>query len=341
MVLTLPTPTRTPPPEAFDPSNANLDNTSPTSSSYQQQQQAEEKPFTAWIPTPLHPTALSLARKYFNVIQPEDEKSLNWWEFANCSIVTSGKLTKNEIEKAGKIGKLKIITRNGVGVDSIPLSTCKSNSIIVTNQPGCNSKAVAEIVLGLAISLKRKLAQIDRTLRSGSKTLSIEWRCIGLESKKIGLVGMGDIAKQVAKKFIGAFECEIIVYSPTSSLDKWTGEIKHERVSTLEELLKLSDVVSLHCPLNDQTRGLIGERELEMMKDSAIILNTARGGLIDEVALARALRDQVIFGAGIDTLESEPPTLNRYPDLLSLENVIVLPHVGAQEEDSTKKALEE
>lgn len=356
---------------------------------------AERKKYVAWVPTPLHPVALERARELFDVIEgrgassnscdqsnPLDSRSDTWETVADCAIVTSGKLARDRVERSGR---LRIVTRNGVGVDSVPLDACRQKGVCVTNQPGCNAKAVAEVALGLAISVSRRLCEIDRTLRSRGRTTTttaVEWSSPGLDRKTVGLVGMGDTARETAKKFTGAFECDIVVYSPTSSRLKWTDRdptsgsggsggaiIRHRRVDTLDELLETSDVVSLHCPLNDDTRGIVGKRELGIMKRSAIILNTARGGLvsslslslcvrktgsllgpplahparsfprlpleIDEVALADALETNEIRGAGIDTLEHEPPTLERYPKLLSLDNAVVLPHVGAQEEESS------
>ncbi|GAA5881757.1 hypothetical protein JCM16303_006441 [Sporobolomyces ruberrimus] len=296
----------------------------------------------AWVPTALHPNALELAKKYFDVIDHVDPRADKWYEFANASIITAGRISKEDVERAER---LKVVTRNGVGTDSVPLELCRQRSIIVTNQPGCNAKPVSEIALGLAISVARKIAQIDRTLRSGEKTISARWRSQSIEGRTLGLIGMGDIARQTAKKIYGAFDTPIVVYSPTSVAEKWTAKdpsglppIPHRRVDTLEELLATADIVSLHCPLNEQTRGIIGEKEFRLMKKTAIILNTARGGLIDESALARALKSGEIYGAGLDTVEFEPPNLERYPDLLTLDNIVILPHVGAQEEESQRDA---
>jgi len=135
----------------------------------------------------------------------------------------------------------------------------------------------------------------------------------------------------------GAFDMKILVYSPTSSPTKWTSSdllsehapIPHRRVSSLDELLAESDVVSLHCPLNDQTRELMSAPEFARMKPSAIFLNTGRGGLVDEPALIDALERNEIYGAGLDVLAHEPATLERYERLFRLENVVVAPHAGA------------
>ncbi|GAA5841401.1 hypothetical protein JCM5353_007121 [Sporobolomyces roseus] len=294
-----------------------------------------------WIPTVLHPVALKIAEEYFEILDWTDTRASEWYKYATASVVTVGRLSREDVERADK---LKIVTRNGVGYDSVPIESCRKQGIVVTNQPGCNATVVAEIALGLAISVARKIAQADRKLRSGEPTISAHYISDGLDGKTLGLIGQGDIARATAKKFYGAFDTPILVYSPTSSKVKWTDQdpsglppIPHRRVDTLEELLKASDVVSIHCPKNDETTGLIGEKELKAMKKTAIILNTARGGIIDESALFAALESREIAGAGLDVVDHEPPSLSTCK-LLHLPHTIVLPHIGAQEDTSQKNA---
>ncbi|GAA6059223.1 hypothetical protein JCM10212_006616 [Sporobolomyces blumeae] len=287
-----------------------------------------------YLPTPIHPDALALAHEHFDVVTPDDSRGPTWYEHAVASVVSAGRLKQADVAKAHK---LKVITRNGVGCDSVPLETCRAQSIVVTNQPGCNAKAVAEVALGLAILVTRKLAQVDLRLKRGERLVSQDWRAESVEGKTLGLVGMGDIARATAKKFSGAFDTPVIVYSPTSSPLKWTEQdpsgqppVPHRRVSSLDELLAEADIVSLHCPLNAETKDMIGEEQLARMKSSAILINTARGGLVDEPALIRALQTNQIYGAGLDVFVHEPPSRNEYEDLFSLDNVVVLSHVGAQ-----------
>lgn len=208
--------------------------------------------------------------------------------------------------------------------------------ITVTNQPGSNARAVSEIVLGLAINTLRRLVELDRRLRRGEYLPNIDWMAETIDDKVVGLVGMGDIARETAKKFWGAYESPILVHSPTSPAERWTDKdpsglppIPHRRVASLEELLSQSDIVSLHCPLFESTRNMISTAQLAMMKPTAVLINTARGGLIDEQALLAALKARTIYGAGLDVLCSEPATKEVYQELYDQENVVVLPHAGA------------
>ncbi|KAM0749245.1 hypothetical protein T439DRAFT_315477 [Meredithblackwellia eburnea MCA 4105] len=288
----------------------------------------------AYMPTRLHPDSITLAHQLFDVITPSDPRFDQWPRLADVAIVRTGEITRDEMSRCER---LKIVTRNGVGYDMIPIDICKEKGIRVTNQPGSNAKSVAELVLGLALGVSRRVVELDRRLRRGEKLPNIDWMATSLDGKVVGLVGMGDIARETAKKFVGAFESPILIYSPTSSPLKWTTRdpsglpaIPHERVSTLEELLKRSDVVSLHCPLFDSNRDMMGERQFALMKDAAILINTARGGLINERQLVKALKSKTIAGAGLDVFCTEPASrqVDVYDELFDLENVVVLPHAG-------------
>lgn len=158
----------------------------------------------------------------------------------------------------------------------------------------------------LAISLLRRIVEFDRRLRAGETVPSAHNLGLSLHRKTVGLVGMGDIAREVAKKFHYGSSCQIIVYSPTSPNDRWTTDSKepanvvipHERIGSLDELLARSDIVSLHCPLLPETRNMISAEQLGKMKSTAILLNLGRGGLVDEKDLYEACQKRKIFGAG-------------------------------------------
>jgi D-3-phosphoglycerate dehydrogenase len=170
-------------------------------------------------------------------------------------------------------------------------------------------------------------------IRAGEIVPSISAMGTGLYRRTIGLVGMGATAYEFAKLLV-PFECRILVWAPTSPVEQWSGSdprfptsIVHERVPKLQDLLKEVEVLSLHCPITPTTRGLIGEAELRMMKSTAILVNTARGGIVDEAALAAALKGGRLGGAGLDVFAVEPAHGTTLGELGNMPNVVCLPHV--------------
>lgn len=227
--------------------------------------------------------------------------------------------------------------KQGVGVDNIDLTSASAHGVAVYNTPGLNSEAVAELALTLPLALARRVCEFDRRIRKGEVVKRTEMLGMGLYRKTVGIVGMGNIGYEVAKKWRGACESLIVAYDPVAKADAWS-DIPHQRVRTLEELLKVADVVTLHVPLLDSTRGMIGQREFEMMKENVILVNCARGGVVDEKALVKALKEGKIWGAVLDALEVEPPTLEVYKELLESEKVIVTPHIGASTVDNQSRS---
>jgi phosphoglycerate dehydrogenase-like enzyme len=215
-----------------------------------------------------------------------------------------------------------------LGIDKIDEAGCKARGIKIFNTPGVNAQAVAETVLTLTMSVAREVGRIT-ALQSHGTALPKE-TCSGLIlfEKTIGIVGMGNIGRRVAKIFQGGLDCNIIAYDPLLPKDAWS-DIPHSRANTLEDVLKVADMVTLHIPLLPQTRHLISYPQFEMMKPNAIIINTARGGIVHEADLERALREGLIWGAGLDCHEQEPPTKERYMSLWETGRVVSTPHVGA------------
>lgn len=178
------------------------------------------------------------------------------------------------------------------------------------------------------MSVARQVGHIT-ALQTAGKAVPKE-TCLGviIRNKTIGIVGMGNIGQKVAAIFRGGLGCRIVAYDPLLPKDAWAG-IPHVRAETLEEILESSDVVTLHIPLLPQTRGLISYPQLSRMKRNAILINTARGGIVDEADLERALEESLIFGAGLDCHEQEPPTKEKYGKLWATGRVVSTPHVGA------------
>ncbi|OCF79103.1 phosphoglycerate dehydrogenase [Kwoniella mangroviensis CBS 8886] len=295
---------------------------------------------TVYLHTPFHPKAEVYAeQKFGKLLRPHDGSVEEIMAQIDGILLRVSNITRDMLLQAPN---LRIISRNGVGVDNIHIPTAKERGVIVTNCPGGNAQAVAELALTLALTVLRRVVEVDNRIRSGEKVPSITALAPGLFGRTVGLVGMGDTSYELAKLLL-AFNCPILVYSPTSPLTRWTDTndpkypttIPHERVDSLEELLKRSDVVSLHCPLNDSTRGLIGKKELEIMKNDAVIINTARGGIIDERALEDALEYGKLGGAGIDVWEVEPAYGETMGKLGKLRNTVVLPHLGGSTDSVT------
>jgi phosphoglycerate dehydrogenase-like enzyme len=214
------------------------------------------------------------------------------------------------------------------GIDKIDAVACRARDIKIFNTPGVNAQAVAETVLTLTMSVARQVGR-STSLQSHGQAVPKE-TCSGLiiSRKTIGIVGMGNIGQKVAKIFQGGLGCDIVAYDPLLPEGAWA-EIPHTRAKTLEQLLQTSDVVTLHIPLIPQTRNLIAYPQLSQMKRNAILINTARGGIINEADLERALRDELIFGAGLDCHEQEPPTKEKYGGLWDTGRVVSTPHIGA------------
>ncbi|HIZ80047.1 MAG TPA: hydroxyacid dehydrogenase [Candidatus Lachnoclostridium stercorigallinarum] len=220
---------------------------------------------------------------------------------------------------------LKMLTVAFTGVDHIAMDACRQKGITVCNCAGYSTAAVADLVFGMVVALYRNLIPCNEAVRrEGTKEGLIGFE---LEGKTFGIIGTGAIGLRVAS-IAQAFGCRVLAYSRTKK------DVPGITYTDLETLLKNSDIVSLHTPLTPETRGLIGEKELSSMKPSAILINTARGPVVDSTALADALNCGKIAGAGVDVFEMEPPVPADHP-LLNAKNLIATPHVAF----ATREAL--
>lgn len=218
-----------------------------------------------------------------------------------------------------KVDHLKVISRYGIGLDNIDLEKAKQNGVLVYNTPETPSIAVAELTLSLILNLLKKICKLDRYIRSG------QWKPeIGnlLSEKTIGIIGLGRIGKKLVQ-FLQSFNPKILACEINPDKDF----VKSYKIDLVDShtLISRSDVITLHVPLTEKTRYVIGERELNMMKENVILINTARGGLIDEKALYHCLKEGGLGGAAIDAFEYEPYT----GKLKELANVILTPHIGS------------
>ncbi|KAF5675975.1 SER3-3-phosphoglycerate dehydrogenase [Fusarium circinatum] len=292
---------------------------------------ADSKP-TVYVLDPYHPNAIAALEQSsdIHVVLPTDPNKSQYTENATAVMLRSE--TRLGADELTKCKKLRYIVKQGVGVDNIDLKAATAAGIKVYNTPGLNGEAVAELTFALALTLSRRVAEIDRRTRNGETVVRSQTLGKSLFKKTLGVVGMGNIGLAVAKKWVGAMEGNIVAYDPFSDGKQWLntfGESKFRQTSTLHDLLNASDVVTLHLPLTQDTENIISTAEFSAMKDGAILLNCARGGIVDEGALLATLESGKLFGAGLDAMAVEPPTIEAYPELLALPNVVLTPHVGA------------
>ncbi len=221
---------------------------------------------------------------------------------------------------------LRIVSNMGVGFDNIDVQAATSRGVMVANTPGVLTETTADLAWALLMAASRRVVEGDKLVRNGGwKVWSPLFMCgQDVYGATLGIVGLGRIGLAVARRAKG-FGMKVIYYKRTRDLEA-EKELGIEYVS-MENLLTQSDFISIHCPLNPDTRNLFGDKEFEMMKPSAILVNTARGGVIDEEALYRALRNGKIWAAGLDVFQVEP-LFPEHP-LLTLDNVVINPHVGS------------
>lgn len=222
--------------------------------------------------------------------------------------------------------KLKVISQIAVGHDNIDVVAARARGIVVTHTPGVLTEATADLTWALLLATARRLPTAERFLRSGEwRRWDVDLLCgSDVHGRTIGLVGFGRIGQAVAKRALG-FGMRVL-YSARSDVPAEVADALQATRLPLDALLRESDFVSLHVPLRDDTRHLIGVEQLCRMKRSAFLVNTARGPVVDEAALVAALEEGLIAGAGLDVFEQEPQV---HPGLLALPNVVLLPHVGS------------
>lgn len=263
---------------------------------------------------------------YYTTKEVEQEKLLARVADADVIMLANQPLSAEIINGCSN---LKMLSVAFTGVDHIDLAACRAKNILVCNAAGYSTNAVAELTFGLAISVIRNIVPCDGRCRNAATKDGL----VGFElfGKTFGVVGTGAIGSRVAK-IAKAFGCKVLAYSRTPKTELL--ELGVEYVA-LDELLEQSDFVSLHVPLTEATKGLIGAEAIGKMKETAVLLNTARGGVVDSTALAEALNSGKLAGAGIDVFEIEPPIAKEHP-LCHAKNTVLTPHVAF----ASKEALE-
>lgn len=262
---------------------------------------------------------------------PADELLKNIADYDALIVRGQTRVTAAVIEAASK---LKVIGRAGVGVDNIDLEAAKKHKIAVVNAPTSTTVAVAELSFGLLLAVAREIPRADATMKQGQWSKK-EFEGVELNGRILGVIGYGRIGMEVGRR-AAAFGMNVIVYDPNVSED----ELSHSEAEpvSIQDLFAWSDFISLHLPLNVQTRDLIGPLAFSQMKDGVRIVCAARGGIIDESALLNALNSGKVAGAALDVFEKEPPGLT---ELISHPRVIATPHIGAQTAEAQSRASED
>lgn len=243
-------------------------------------------------------------------------------EDADAILVRDARIPREVIE-CGK--KLKVISRHGVGIESIDVKAATEKGIYVTNTPTANDVSVAEHVIGLITALAKNLVIVDNAIRNGG--FEIRHKCYGiqLEGKTLGILGLGKIGRKVASRAAHGLEMKVVGYDPYVKQEE-LGELAEVK-SSIEEVLRESDFVSLNLPLTENTRELIGINEFKMMKHTAYFINCSRGQVVKEKELIEALDKGIIAGCGLDVYEIDPP-LSDNP-LFAMKNTVLTPHTAA------------
>lgn len=252
---------------------------------------------------------------------------------ADAFIVRAGPCPRELIYAAPN---LKVIGKHGVGVDNIDIPAASERGIPVFSTPGTNAEAVVEMALAMMLSLARRLRPAQQVVEGNNYVRGrANYLAVEMQGKTLGLIGLGRIGSLLAQKCAAAFAMRVVAYDPYVKQAPSVPGTEIQLVSSLDELLARADFISIHVPLTPETRGIIGRAQLAKMKRTAYLVNTARGAVVEEEALAEALREGVIAGAGIDVFAQEP-TPAEHP-LFGLDNVILSPHVGGQTAEAMQK----
>lgn len=244
---------------------------------------------------------------------------------ATALVSTAGDPVTDRVLAAGS--GLRIVAQFGVGVDNIDLEAARQRHIVVTNTPDAVTDSTADLAFALLLAVARNVPRSDRAVRSGG--FSATGMGMELRGKVLGIIGLGRIGAAVGRRAIG-FGMKVVYYNRTRANPTFERESGSRRLP-LAEVLAHSDVVSVHCALNADSYHMLDELMLRTMKPGAILINTARGAIVDEAALARVLRDGHLAGAGLDVFEAEPQV---HPELLSQPRAVLLPHVGSRTRDA-------
>lgn len=290
---------------------------------------------TVTVADPIHPFGISRLREKYRVIDlseiGSDDARAQAIAEANAIIVRLFKIDERVLDQASQ---LKLVAKHGSGVDNINIPAATRRGVLVANTPGgANATSVADGAVALMLAVLRRVCEMDTCVREGRFSDRWHIRLSELWGKRVGLVGFGQIARITARICGAGFNARVMSYDPfVSAADM--AELGVEKIESLQELAASSDVLSVHAPLSAATRYIVDESILRSMPGHAILVNTSRGGVVDETALIDVLRERRIAGAGIDVFEEEPPRVDN--KLFSLDNVVLSPHVAGVTDGSLR-----
>lgn len=261
----------------------------------------------------------------------EEQDIIN--DIADCDgiIVRLSKMTETVFAAAPK---LKVVARHGAGYDTVDLEAAKKHGVTVLNCPVANSMSVAELAMFYMLYCSRNFKLVEKHMLDDYYFAKLKTPKVELDGKTLGLIGVGNIGSRVAKKALHGFDMKVIAYDPYKTQDEVPEGV--ELTDDFDRIFAESDFVSLHCPANAETFDFVGQRQFDLMKETAYFINTARGKLVDEAALYDALQSRSIAGAGIDVLKQEPFDPNH--PVFTLDNIVAGPHIGAATKEATDRA---
>ncbi len=287
-----------------------------------------------YILEPVASEAIELLRTRAEVVAWDDEGVGDWQSKADGILISSVGVDAAELAAARK---LKAIAKTGTGVDNIALEAARAKGVVVTNTPGANAQAVAEHTVGLAIAVARRINLSGRLLRASETAWNHDFRGSEVAAKRIGIVGVGNTGWRAGAIFAEGFGCEIWGLDPYLTDETWASFAFNPRqVESLDEMIGEVDLLTLHVPLTEETRSMIGAGELARMREGAILINTSRGAVVDEAALHEALKAGRLGGAGLDVFEREPPSADH--PLLAHPTVVFTPHIAGVSEEGYRSS---
>ena len=288
----------------------------------------------------IHPAAVALLEKNAEVVRPKDHSRKAYLEALKDVDGMVARKVYVGAEEMDQAPRMKIIARHGVGLDSVDLEEATRRGVLVTSTPGANRESVAELAVTFMLSLARRVPQAQKAMANMPKgdigifsSLLKQYNLTGvdLEGKPLGVIGTGRIGSSVARKCVAAFDMKVQGYDPYVSADAMKS-FGVQKVERLQDMLPKIDFLTVHCPLTKETKGMVGKKELTQMRKGAYVINTARGGIVNEKALLDALNSGHIAAAALDVWEVEPP--DPQDPLLNHPQLLGTPHYAGTTEES-------